>query len=234
MENEPVAENRSQKTVSVQHSHGLECLGIEDNVLAIDISLEEILNDNSMLPVQSQDKKIVSRFYVKCFNELWRLCENIFSHDSLMATSLILIKEYPHFKPQEIILILRNGLGGSYGKLYGKISTATIMEWFWRYEHQRLNFIESEHRKIKANGTGLRDYHPKVLDLMKKIISEEKPKKEKTEIQKLQDEHNKMIQDWLKEFDKIKKGRFADYEGKMINVDEFLTMKYSLHSNKIL
>lgn len=47
-------------------------------------------------------------------------------------------------KLEDIVLILKNGTSGLYGKIYGQFTYVTFMEWIEKYEQERLTYHEVE------------------------------------------------------------------------------------------
>ena len=55
-----------------------------------------------------------------------------------------LIENFWHLKFDEFILILRNGINGRYGKIFGALQYSTIAEWFNAHESERQSHIEQK------------------------------------------------------------------------------------------
>lgn len=169
-------------------------------------------------------EKEVEGLYMLALKECSALCENIFTDESVKELSYIIMNEYPMLRPQEIIVILKNGISGKYGKSYGKVTPMEIMRWTLEYHDERLVYFENKAtEKPKADW---RDIDANILKEAVKIGIEKEKKKEPNS-------NNKIIQGWLLEFDRIYKEqhpvekavRFINVNGKMMNESDFLEYK---------
>ena len=172
-------------------------------------------------------EKEIAGFYLLALKELWTLCENYFTKDSITDTAFLLMNEYPELRPQEIILILKNGLAGKYGRTYGKVTCQEVMIWTLQYFNERTIFFENNAIEKKGKHTSME--LPNVLiEASKKILSEEKPKEKY--IAEPENTNNKLIQGFMREFDKIylSQGRndgaqrFINIDGEELTVEDFL------------
>lgn len=170
----------------------------------------------------------VSSLHLVILKELWGMCENTFTTESLVDTAMMISQQYPHHMPQELIVVIKNGLAGKYGKTYGKVSTIEVMRWIKEYdEFERLSYFEN---KDKGKEIGWNEMNP---DLLKKIFKPEAKKSDTTTtksayIPRKRTEQEELIQLWMKEFDGIYK---AQNIGK---IDEspikFIIIKENQHS----
>ena len=68
-----------------------------------------------------------------------------------MAESIMIDCE--NWKPDDILLILRNGKQGKYGKMYGSFSYQTFNEWADAYAIERQGYVDNRHLETKEDAT---------------------------------------------------------------------------------
>ncbi len=182
--------------------------------------------------IKQGKQESVQALYLLALKELWRLCDNIFTDDSITGTILMLISEYSHIRPQEIILILKNGLAGKYGKTYGKVTTMEVMRWALEYHDERLTYFEK-----KATEKPKTDWKEMDTNLFKGI-GEDKKKTVEKPAPRERTEQEIFIQECMKDFDKLcmEQGRhnkpiwFVKTEDGMKDIQEYL--KWRISNNK--
>ncbi len=146
----------------------------------------------------------VAAFYLMSLKELWANTDNTFTNDSITSCSLMLINTYGDWHPKEIVVVLRNGIAGNYGKVYGKINTDKVMAWAKEYnEVERTKYFENKY-KNESNEIGWNEMNP---DLLKKIFKPDDKKadasKPSTYVPRERTPQEQLIQDWMREFDKL-------------------------------
>ena len=160
--------------------------------------------------------------------ELSALADTIFTNETCSDTAIMIANEYPHHRPQEVIVAIKNGLAGKYGKTYGKVTTMEVMRWVKEYdETDRVDFFE---RKSTEKPKG--DWKDIDTSLFSQIITS--PDKPKVEQKVEQSDNNKWAQQVMRDFDKEAKivGSMSfiqvpdclDGEGNMVHMtlDEYL------------
>lgn len=205
---------------------------VSGSILTLE-KIYEVKDEASVGFLVKQGKQAsVQALYLCALKECWGLCENIFTADSITSTVLLLISEYPELRPQEIVLILKNGLAGKYGKCYGKVTTMEIMRWALEYYQERLVFFEN---KLTKKDRNFSDIEPKILNNFKSIPKKElsAQEKEMEEIRKESErKSNEKYQIWIKEFDELCRKennnsvmKFITINNKKMNVEEYLKYK---------
>ena len=171
--------------------------------------------------VKNGKKEVVGALYITALYEVWGLCDNIFTKESVTTTALMLVDEYPNFRPEEVLLLCKNGISGKYGKIYGKVSPVTVMEWARDYDQERFDYFDKKVSKPKADW---RDIDTKLFEGID--FSEERAK-----VKTAQQKNNEIHQELMREFDKLDKkqnGRltsFVSVEDKMMDVTEYINHK---------
>ena len=201
------------------------------------ISMEGVVSsgDQTIAEIGQQGgHKITVAYIVLILKEVWVLCDSAFSSETITQLAIMLINEYSHFKPKEFIVIIQNGIAGKYGKTYGRVSATTIMEWAYQYSSERQgHYFGLTHNKGFKDGKSSHIEANSVTEGLKKLagdLSAERPKTKK--IKADQSDGDRLMQGWLREFDKIydlnpgdSAIRFIAYNGEMMNIDEFLKYK---------
>jgi hypothetical protein len=59
-----------------------------------------------------------------------------------MSLINIILKDFYYFKLEEVILVLRNGKLGHYGKIYNRVDADIVYSWFKQYEEERFKAVE--------------------------------------------------------------------------------------------
>lgn len=66
--------------------------------------------------------------------------------NKLASWAEMLVDEHPDLSFDDFILILRNGINGRYGKIYGKMNYPILSEWISKYRDQVAEYREQEIR----------------------------------------------------------------------------------------
>lgn len=152
----------------------------------------------------------VAAFYLMALKELWANCDNTFTNESITSCSLMLVNTYGDWHPKEIVIVLRNGLAGNYGtistgreKVWGKVNTKKVLDWAREYnEVERAKYFEN---KDKGGELGWSEINPSVFkDIKIESIGKEKKQPTTTSFTpRSRTPQEQLIQDWMKEFDKM-------------------------------
>lgn len=164
--------------------------------------------------------------------EMAGLAETNLTNETAIDTALMIADTYPHHRPQETIVVIKNGLAGKYGKTYGKITTMEIMRWMKEYDEiDRADFFEK-----RATQKPKSDWKDMDEELIRGILGT--PTKEVKQPERKKNEGTEIAQQWLKDFDKGAKEHGGtmfieiSLNGEMVflNVDEYL--QYRLNQTK--
>ena len=167
-------------------------------------------------------RDIAASLIITAIHDLWNLTEATFTKDSVISTADMIINEYPHIRPQEVILFIKNGLAGKYDKTYGKVTPMEVLRWAKEYDNERANYFEFS--TIKKQKADWRDIDTKLFEGID--FSEERAK-----VKTAQQKNNEIHQELMREFDKLDKkqnGRltsFVSVEDKMMDVTEYINHK---------
>lgn len=179
----------------------------------------------SFLRKNGAEKEIQGLFLI-CLKELWTHADTMFTSESINELAYLIMNQYPHHRPQELIIVIKNGLSGNYGKSYGKITTMEVMRWMKEYEEtDRAQFFEAKGNKPKE------DWRLIDPDLLKDIVKTEKKVEQKVE--RKQTEGEKLIQGWMRDFDKLSRQQgtfdgaisFVEIEGEKMTIEQYLNYK---------
>ena len=186
------------------------------------ITIDKVITEGGMdikNAMKNDELPRLSAFTVLALKEVWVNTDNIFTNESVSGCALLLLSEYPDWLPKEILVMLKNGIAGKYGKTYGKVSTATIMEWAQCYEVERLHYFEK--KKSEKPKADWKDIDPKIFPKMGE------PKREPAKATA----PTEWAQGILKEFDKeakeIGNKRWIRYKGFTLDVNEYLQYRFN-------
>lgn len=149
-----------------------------------------------------------------------------------LADAVNLVKnEYYFLKPSELQYCFNQAKLGRYGQLYDRIDVSVIVNFIEKYLEERMNVvIEENTNKNKEYNSGVMD--EKVVEKLKALLNsvntEKKPEPKQTEAE------IDVFKGFVDEFGKLAlrseiegaNGRFVDYKGKILNVDEYCRMRY--------
>lgn len=167
------------------------------------------------------------------------------------SMALMLMDEYYFFRPEEIGLVLRRGIMGHYGQKYegAGVDSKDLFGWVRDYAGERATWFEREMHnhsfkqidKEKENAEKMDDsVAKKMRELSMKFRFSDQKVGDKV-FDATTDKMQKVIQDWIREFDKLEReqnrgkaiGQFIAYtvvrKGKRVhtnvNIDDFLLAK---------
>lgn len=148
----------------------------------------------------------------------------------------MLLNEYPDLKSEEIIIILKNGIAGKYGKMFHAISCAAIMEWALNYQTERQQFLEKEILN-KGRELQINNFAEIKSETVKKEFRELKEKVTTNYIHEQKEKQkawNTVLQNIVKEFDElhrkqkpgdVKAMRFVKYKDNEIDFETYCTTR---------
>lgn len=162
--------------------------------------------------------------------------------EQMALCSKLICKEYHFLNPNEIKYVFNNAIMGKYGKVYDRLDTPLIMEWFTNYIDERMdiciskNEIENrEHKKLAAEAhedDAMVEIYQKLKEKAVEAPKEAKKEKQQAEVAKDQ------FQDWITEFDQLHKknglegsGKFIEVEGKTMDINQYLNFKIENHES---
>ena len=85
--------------------------------------------------------------------ELMAYVPNQLTGEQLVSIAESIILDNPEWKPDDILIILRNGKQGKYGKQYGNWSYQTFNEWADAYAIERQAYFDNRHLDVKESST---------------------------------------------------------------------------------
>lgn len=146
-----------------------------------------------------------------------------------VAETVILIQSNYYFlKPSELKYCFDNAKMGRYGQLYDRIDSSIIFDWIEKYLEERMETCVSENQKQNYEFNSIL-VHENVLKAIRMGL--EKPKEEPKEFVIQTDEQRELCNQIFLEFDKIfglaevQGKKFIDYNGKILDIDEFLKIR---------
>lgn len=152
------------------------------------------------------------------------------------------------FTPSEVMETLKEGIKGTWGKLYDRIDAALIFEWLNQYSKRRdeaiQNFRTAQSQEFKSDSKIL--ISPEVksetgnevianLKSMFKVEKETKQPRELSEPEKIQreivasimDEFQRIFNEHPETSEEISGERFIQWDGKMMSRDEFVELRFA-------
>lgn len=204
-------------------------------------TMQMILEKPGTLPVkvlrkQSESHEVlVGAFMVKVMEEATKQFPNKFDSDNLSDCAYMLMNEYPDWKPEEIIPMLRNGIAGKYGKIYHAISTAAILEWAACYEGERQAWHERKDMQRMGNNSkdAIISVDPKIIEETRRLADKFIGKSDKPMHVYSTDKPEDKVQVFIRDFDKLAKDQrdkdkpfkpvtFVRYNEQMLDLDGYL------------
>lgn len=152
--------------------------------------------------------------------------------------------------PSEIAECLKEGIKGSFGKIYDRIDVAIVFEWLNAYMNKRIEALH-EFRQAQANefkgemnkpytSGQISDVGQKVIDNLKKRLEpiKQQSKQISAEVNKEQAAQQKLSKEIFAEFDELLKTSdfeligtppepFIKYNGKMVNRFDFHNIRWA-------
>jgi hypothetical protein len=87
----------------------------------------------------------------KILKESLKFIPSTIEANDIPLISQMFINEYWHFKIDDYILCMKNGINGVYGKTYGMFNYSTLMEWAGKYQVQKEEFYHGKHIQTKGS-----------------------------------------------------------------------------------
>lgn len=150
----------------------------------------------------------------------------------ITATAKMILSEYYFLKPEDFKVCFDRAKKGYYGKLYDRLDGSIIMEWLNKYIDERAEVAENESRERHEEAKkGI--VMEGILPVLKQVVSELSINEKKVqENEKKEPTGNDVVQEWMKDFDKLylKQGvdngiRMINYNGKTIDCNEYLKIR---------
>ena len=108
------------------------------------VQISKFKKEIGIEPLHAAITVMLEKFYSLTSTEL--------STDQILNYAAQLIKDFWMLRLEEIALVLRKGIKGEYGKVYGKISYMTLCDWLNGYLDSRTNHIDNQHNNQKVFG----------------------------------------------------------------------------------
>lgn len=105
---------------------------------------------------KSEGEMIAVGLVSKLILELSVFFNTTFNADGVKMIAQMIVRQYWYMKFEEVVLIFRDAIAGKYGKVYGQLSFAQIMEWIEKHEQNRNEHFENEHSESKHLDTSSR------------------------------------------------------------------------------
>lgn len=106
---------------------------------------------------KEQGKDYLRMTIAGIINELLPFVPNQIGSAEIAAYSTEISNTYWHWKIDDLILCLRNGMNGLYGKEYHKFTYQTFSEWANKYEVEKENHFHNKHLDTKETSTTRED-----------------------------------------------------------------------------
>ena len=149
-----------------------------------------------------------------------------------------IVEEMWRFKLDDIDLCFRNGVMGKYGQIYDRMDQMVIFGWLKEYEKERDAAIakKRDSDQIANNNVYEIFQHPQMKQILHDVTDKLDVKAKPTEHLKIREltREEKMIQDWMKDFDRLyaettgdisRQTRMIYYEGGWLDQQQYLLLK---------
>ena len=74
-----------------------------------------------------------------------------YNREDMIEISKMIIQENKKLKIEELALLLKKGVLGRYGKIYGNLTIADVFEWIEKFLLEKDQFLEGQH-EARKNG----------------------------------------------------------------------------------
>jgi len=124
----------------------------------INLSVKDALNSGAHFRVLKKwDEKGTTMLIATMLTELLMSVPNNMTSDQIVYMARSIVIDSENWKPDDILIIFRNGKQGKYGKIYGNFTYQTFNEWADAYAIERQNYVDNEHLKVKEPSTTRED-----------------------------------------------------------------------------
>jgi len=156
--------------------------------------------------------------------------------EQIKLTAEYIAEDYYFLKPEELKYCFAQAQKGVYGKIYDRIDTSIIFEWFDKYIEERMGSVEKNNQN-KTNEFKSQDYKnassQTILPALKEVVENKKKvhqNEEKTPKKAELDLSNKIMKEFDELFDEqneFDKGgfRMVKYKGKDYSGSEYLDIR---------
>lgn len=86
----------------------------------------------------------LEKLIIKVITEALKIIPNDLKTDNVIYFTKLIVNEYWYWKIDDIVLCLKNGILGKYGKIYGQFSVMIIIEWLNEYQKEKDNYYENK------------------------------------------------------------------------------------------
>jgi len=126
----------------------------QDNTIvskqATDLTISEAIGGTQIsFLAKSEGEMIAVGLVSKLILELSIFFNTTFNADGVKMIAQMIVRQYWYMKYEELVLIFRDAIAGKYGKVYGQLSFAQIMEWIEKHEQNRNEHFEQSHSEMK-------------------------------------------------------------------------------------
>ena len=97
------------------------------------------------------DEKFVVFSVATMLSELLGYVPNNLTEDQVVSIAESIVLDCENWKPDDILIIMRNGKQGKYGKIYGNFSYQTFNEWADAYAKERGEYLFQKQMKYKES-----------------------------------------------------------------------------------
>lgn len=89
----------------------------------------------------NNDFDLLVTFVNKAINEVVFVTSADFTNEEIKYLITAIINECLNYSIDEIIFVLRSGVRGRYGKIFGKPTIATILQWFEAHREEKREYF---------------------------------------------------------------------------------------------
>jgi len=134
-------------------------------LLAGKMEMETALQGLTIARLEKENQELLKKFLLQAVKELDIIIGIDF--DNLRVSYLInLIRSnYNYLRIEEVVYVFQRGILGDFGKMYGKPTVATVLQWFNEYDRQRTEYFENKmemessmNKEFRMNTSQLEEY----------------------------------------------------------------------------
>lgn len=118
------------------------------------LSVKDAFNSGAHFAILKKwNEKEVTMVIATMLTELLITIPNNMNADAIIYMARSIVIDSENWKPDDILLILRNGKQGKYGKMYGNFSYQTFNDWADAYAIERQSYVDNKHLDTKEDAT---------------------------------------------------------------------------------
>lgn len=99
----------------------------------------------------------VAAMLLKVMNEISLLTNTTMDAPVKMLCAKMILSNYWFLKIDELLMIIRDGILGRYGKIYGNFCFTTLTEWIEKYQAEKLGYVEDKNLSHTSHEKVIRD-----------------------------------------------------------------------------